>query len=46
MLTNTDCTVIRTDDNGEDNADKAAVWVPDFSAARLGTFRNFPPKTL
>lgn len=56
MPTNGDCTVIRTDDNGEyfivgtypcmwqevegyevkkygeDNADKAAIWVPDITA--------------
>ena len=56
MLTNADCTIVRSDDNGEysivgtypcmwqsvegyevkkygeENADKAAVWVPDLSA--------------
>ena len=56
MITNCDCTIVRSDDNGEyflvgtypcmwqevegyeakkygeENADKAAVWVPDLSA--------------
>lgn len=56
MITNADCTIVRTDDNGdykivgthpcmwqevegyevkkygEENADKAAIWVPDITA--------------
>ena len=79
MPTNGDCTVIRTDDNGEyfivgaypcmwqevegyevkkygeENADKAAVWIPDLSAdvkkrdyivrGELGDISEFDPDT-